>query len=145
MTTQTQSTQDLAIWLSNIPRTKVISAGTITIRRASYPAVLYTQDRDPLPGARNQNPYTMTAIYVLGDLPPAYNRRKSTAFRLPNDDKDWYIASYSTQEALEKHPEYYPFGSHFLLCPWEAEFPKIDTYEKHTYQRVDIKTDFEED
>lgn len=99
-----------------------------------------------------------TFVYVIGDHPLIYKKsgkeyaKRGVCFRIPNDERDWYIASYF-HPGLHKtyfktepkaDPKYQPFGNNFLLSPWDIPGKpddKIDTYERKPYERRDIKVE----
>ena len=83
---------------------------SLKLGNSILPAVEYKQDRNPLPGARNQNPYTIHGFYVIGQIPT-----KRKAYYLYNG-LVWYVAGYY-QQVNPEYNEYHPFGKNFLLFP----------------------------
>ena len=77
-------------------------------------------------------------IYLLGDLPPCYLRRRKTAFTFPRDPRDWYICAFMPPERFgtleDQFKPFHPFGPHFLLTAL-----RIDHYEENKYTRVPIE------
>ena len=104
-------------------------------------------------GARYQNPHlaNRTMIYVIGDHPEIYKRngkeyaRGNVCYRLPNDERDWYIASYFHAGLLKTYfkkeagdyQHCHPFGMNFLLAPWDLE-EEIDKYDRFKCKRKDV-------
>lgn len=118
----------------------------VTIGRTMFEGCRYRQEMQPVPGARNQEPYVVEAIMLLGELPASYVRRKATAYRLPGDKRDWYVAAWTT-ETVARDPRYaqYHYGGQpsFQLRPWAHE-DAIDKLERYAYERVPVKLRFSE-
>ncbi len=116
-----------------------------------YTACSYKQERQPLPGATNQNVDVHEAIYVKGGLPKAWLKRRKTCFTIEGDKREWYIASYypdyKAGKQLPFNPEpqfaeHHPYGPTFILCPWDVPSgEKIDSYEYKPYDRVAVKVE----
>jgi hypothetical protein len=116
----------------------------VTIGRTTYDGVLYKQTmetpRNTHAYVDGEREYQREAIYLLGDLPAAYRRRKSTCFTITGDEREWYIGSWNTRE-VANDPEYAKFhyegNAGFQLMPWTAD-SKIDDHARTPYQRVAI-------
>lgn len=76
-----------------------------------------------------------TRFYLLGAFPWSYERNRRTVFRLPSDERDWFVATYSVENNT---PPGYPFGEFFILAPWTAGEP-IDAHERTPRPRVRLE------
>jgi hypothetical protein len=84
--------------------------------------------------------YTEEAIYVVGPLPACYLRSKRIAFTLSGDHREWYLASYMLAASItEQNAQYHPFGTMFMLMPWEVpDGGQIDRWAHHPYRRIPL-------
>lgn len=88
-------------------------AAAIRIGNATYPALRYSQTVQPPNGARSPAPYTITAWYVVGDLPASYRRSGRTVYDCGGLH---YIGGYITADKLtEQNKEFHPVGAWFSL------------------------------
>lgn len=103
---------------------------TVTIGRKTYEGVRYKQRRDT--GEEHES------LYLLGSLPPAYQRSSRTAFVLDGEPHEWYVAMWVTPETAS-HPNFrnyhYDGNGAFMLKPWTFD-ERIDLFESTPYQRV---------
>jgi hypothetical protein len=117
----------------------------ITIGRTTYDAVFYRQMVDPK-GMTNTRgdviePYEVEAVMLVGELPASYKRTSKTVFRFPGDERDWYVASWTTVETASdpKFAEFhYDKKATFQLRPWGVDSP-IDVPYERPYDRVEAK------
>lgn len=65
-------------------------------------------------------------IYALGVRPACHKRSGRTVFRVPDDERDWYIAAHrDTYQGHLAVDQRYPM---FMLAPWTSR-ERIDAYE----------------
>lgn len=134
----------LAEWLRSVPADCYDCVPcTVLLGNMSFVGCSYKQDRQPLPGAPNQAPYTMEAIYCLGTAPKIHERKK-ICYHRSDDSREWYLASHTDSAGFqrltaEQKVRFHPFGATFILSPWETPSgEKIDAYERKPYHRVDM-------
>lgn len=81
-------------------------------------------------GVKPGTPYSDDGIYLVG-APPG---KEGTKLCFPFEGLDWYISGYYLGNAVT---EYQPFGSHFMLRPWNVpDGSMIDQYEVRPYKRI---------
>lgn len=131
-------------WLEECGMTDVQSVN-VSIDGVVMPGAIYTS-----PNHNNQE-----FVYVVGDHPHTRRRgkklytRNNICYRVPGDDRDWYIACYFHPELHKTYfktepkvdPKYQPFGNNFLLSPWDIPGKpddKIDSFEPRPYERKDM-------
>lgn len=118
-----------------------VEAAELRIGRTTHEAAFYRQVVLPLPGARNQEPHEVEAVYVLGEIPAAYARDRRTCFRLDGDDRDWYVTTWADAKVVS-NPEFaqsHPLGVWFQLRPWDTtDGTTIDMREPKPYQRIQV-------
>lgn len=116
----------------------------VTIGRSTFEGVFY---RQMMPGGwvnmRGDvvEPYEVEAFMLLGELPASYTRRKKTVYRLPGDERDWYVAGWVTTE-VATDPRYadmhYDGRASFQLRPWAPKDGEaIDRHDR--YERVEVR------
>ncbi len=127
----------LKTWLKNC-RTKPTNVRPVvlTIGDQTYDAAFY--DDSALTPA--------TRLYVVGVRPPERVAGAKVCYRVPGDDRDWYVAAF-IDEVPDQFKEFHFEGAaNFILCAWDV--PKgdtIDQYEHRPYTRVTLKIEEVED
>lgn len=111
---------DISSWLHSLGYDARPAVSPLRIGSVSYVGAEYRHD-------------TVQRLYLLGDLPACYRRSSRVVFRIPHDERDWFVATYS--DAAPSHPNRPPFGPFFILHPWTAPEP-IDRYERTPRKRV---------
>jgi hypothetical protein len=138
---------EVAKWLRSLPDMAKVKACVVEIdgqvfEGAYYEATMrYTSNmKIVLDGkVKAGDPYTRRSVYLVGDLPNVYRKRRKTCFVIPGEDHEWYISSYSDKRAIsdDRTSEFHPFGLSFQLAPWE-HLSKIDDFARHAYTRVPV-------
>ena len=132
----------LAEWLRSVNSYDCVPC-TVLLGNESFVGCSYKQDRQPLPGAPSQEPYTMEAIYCLGTAPKAH-RRENRCYRRSDDSREWYLAAHLDSLGYQRltdgqKSQFHPFGPTFILSPWKVPSgEKIDAYERKPYRRIDM-------
>lgn len=77
-------------------------------------------------------------VYLLGELPAAYQRSRRTCFTIEGEPCEWYVVMWVTPETAS-HPSFrdYHYEGHgaFMLGPWTLD-EAIDKFERTPYVRV---------
>jgi hypothetical protein len=119
--------KDLVEWLGNCKGVTSVTPVSVKIGRTTYKGALYTQHHLPLEGARSQEEYDTTSIYLLAnDLPPSHKRNPGSVntngiHYVDESGRHWYVAGYMLEGGEGSY--YHPFGSHFLLGNWPKNLP----------------------
>lgn len=128
MTPGEKQAYDCRDWLKTLPNVVAPSAVKVTLGKETFWGARYAGD-----DCRIRH-------YLLGDLPKPIQRRKSTCFREPSGGSDWYIACYSTREAVAQAAfrQHHPFGQSFMLMEWDEKVcgGKIDAFDRYKYVRI---------
>lgn len=102
-------------WLETLEGT-VASPVVVKIGRTIYSGASFSQRRQPDPGTAayqsGERYYNHGGMYLLGELPYAYRRKSTTAFKTPIGRFPWYVAGWYD---LKVPNEWHPFGQMFLL------------------------------
>ena len=105
----------LVDWLEERPRTFAAPV-VVKIGRRLYAGATYATTRAVDAGCRAHDEgerwHTTRGMYLLGELPYAYRRRRTTSFVLRTGSKPWYVAGWWQGEGTN---EYHRFGRMFLL------------------------------
>jgi hypothetical protein len=127
---------ELATWLSTRPSVTHAEPTTVTIGRTTYQGASYTTGRGEW-------------LYLIGDIPASFKASRKVCFRIPGDDRDWYVAGWwqggdnvftgETEEELRER--YHPFGYYVLLNAWDEDAlgETIDRHETTPYRRMNIR------
>jgi hypothetical protein len=126
-------------WLSNC-RCENIKPVRVTIGKQSWIGCQYDQILEYTQGMlcvcngehKAGEKYTENKIYLIGALPKAKNRQFVC---FPFQGQDWYVAGYIA-EIKEGFKNFHPFGSNFLLSPWNIPNIAIDAGEAKPYIRM---------
>lgn len=146
-TADTSRLADLRAWLETHACYDVCPC-TVRIGTQEWAGCEYKQDATPSPGARNQAPYTVHALYLLGDLRPSFVRSSHECYPWESDGREWYVAGHTPltkddQRTQEQKERYAPFGACFYLRPWEVpDGTRIDQYEEKPYRRAPMTVEF---
>jgi hypothetical protein len=132
---------NLTEWLSSLSHVVRATGGSLDINGRLYPAVEYFQKYKGPEGCRNPEERIERFIYVLGRYVPRkapFSRRGESVLALQGEPEEWYVACHADAKRaiLPEHRRYAPFGHFFIVCPWSAEFGKIDTGKRKPYVRV---------
>lgn len=137
-------------WLEALPHVSAVTPLTVQIGTMCYPAARYTSMTPLDPSCRayqeGKRESVQTMIYCAGKLPACYVRARRVAFRLPQDARDWYIASYAPAVVDHKQADaidsafsdFHPFSASFQLAPWDLP-ETLDKFEPTPYRRVEIQ------
>jgi hypothetical protein len=110
----------------------------VKIGRATYEGCRAKQRREPRSAIPNAAQDEREFVYLLGDLPAAYQRSRRTAFTVEGESCEWYVVMWVTPETAS-HSTYgqyhYEGNGAFMLQPWTLD-EKIDKFEAAPYQRV---------
>lgn len=105
----------------------------VKIGRTVYPGASYAQVRKTTAPseahASGDGYYCQTALYLLGDLPYAYRRRKATVFKVGRTRFVWYVAGWYDQTTPN---DYHPFGRMFQLMLDRHELCRDDDGNPYT-------------
>lgn len=120
-------------WLTSLPRVHKAEPVRVAIGSQTYEGVKYVEylyyekgmDIVRRGERKDGEQYTREVVYLLGDLPREYKRTTRIAFRLPEDQRDWYLACYHDGRDAPNKP---PFTPNFMLMPWDVD-QAIDHYE----------------
>lgn len=147
-TVDTSRLADLRAWLESC-RNPCYDVRPIRVQigRQTWEGCEYKQDCDGRhPGAPNQAPYTIHALYLLGALPPSYRRSSKECY--PWQGTDWYIAGHTPMPDQDRRTQaqkeqYSPFGACFYLHPWKVPGGEsIDQYEEKPYRRLPMTVEY---
>ncbi len=126
---------DVANWLRSLKNTSRVRACRLTIGKQTWEGAAYHDDNFPDKDI---------SFYFVGELPSAKRRRpKSACFRLPDDERDWYVAAY-WQEYKEEFARFHKFGINWMLSCWNLP-ERIDQYERWQYKRFPAILEYLED
>jgi hypothetical protein len=122
-----QNMEKLVAYLSALPNCSGVKPVKVSLGRATYEGAQYV----------DSNFGTTPRLYLIGDLPKSYLRRRKTCYTFEGDSRDWYIAGYMTADRMtEKFAPYHPCGANVLLCAWDSPQGSIDSHEEKRYTRV---------
>ena len=104
----------VAEWLESLEDVTEVEPVTLTIGTQTWEGAVYT--------LRGQRSY-----YLAGDLPKSYAGQR-TCYRLPGDDRDWYVACYMEADRLTpEFKQHHSFGANWMMRCWTVS-GKIDDY-----------------
>jgi hypothetical protein len=114
----------------------------VTIKGTTYLGCRYQQARRHTPGTRafreGLRTYTQEAIYLLGKLPAVYVRSSRVVFVVEGDDREWFVASWVTQEVArsgEYAHAHFNGEATFQMMPSVHE-GSLDEHEERPYARI---------
>lgn len=114
----------------------------VKIGRMTYQGCRAKQKRSAPPtgyaGVRQVIVSEREFIYLLGEVPAAYQRSRRTAFVIEGEPHEWYMQMWVTPETAS-HPSFRSFhydkDGAFQIAPWTLD-EAIDKFESTPYQRV---------
>jgi hypothetical protein len=120
----------VAKWL--LGREGITAATPVAVRigRRSHPAVMYTD---------SENGVEETRLYVIGTLPPLYEKMRRLCYRTDDSAYDWHLIAWFRQRvACAEWSEVYPCdSSHFILAQWSpVENWAADQCGKRPFRRI---------
>jgi len=110
-------------WLEGFDTTSNVAPVTLTIGKATWQGAVYTEAG-------------RVSYYLIGDR-PASHRRARVCYRLPDDERDWFIACYIDDftNLTESQNTYHPFGNNWVMKCWDCD-GSIDEYAEKPYKRM---------
>lgn len=107
--------EKVADYLEGLPDTYAAPV-VVKIGRSVYPGASYVKvlrnAEGTLAYSSGERWYSSGGMYLLGELPYSYRRRKATHYRIPGAPFIWYVAGW--YDKSEPNP-YHPFGRMFIL------------------------------
>ena len=126
---ETQTSINVANWIRGLRNVSFSAPVFVQIGRRVYSAARYIEDR---------NGFDETRLYVLGRMPPLYEKMQRLCYRTDNSGYDWHIIAWFRQKAgCTEWSEVHKFGSHFILAQWSpVENWAADKVEKRPFHRL---------
>lgn len=126
----TMRNQTLKSWLEAV-NCYDVEPVTVNIGKKSFKGAFYKQDREPLPGAKSQESYTIEALYCVGKRP-----YQDCAYMI--GDAVWYMAAYCDHcDQVHEGAHNFHFSiPNFLLMPCPVSEEPYSLYQelKHRHQ-----------
>lgn len=114
------SARAVAFWLNSLRDTHARPI-VVKIGRTTFPGATYIQKRQVPEGSRayaeGKRTYEQYGLYLLGDLPYAYRRKRATAFVDSFTGRRFFVGSWFDRDEPN---EYHPYGRMFQLFPDDA-------------------------